>query len=807
MKKKQTTINSIPYNNLDVDTGVFHLGRDKQGNRFSKTLKFTDINYLIAREDERKDIYIRYSKTLNLLTDEMEALLQIVNRKADFRNVEEEVTVELKGDNLDDIREDYNRIIIDGLRDGKGNMKKEMYLTLIVHAKDFKEADKQFQKIVKELEAEFKTFGSNLKELSTVERLELIHDELNYVDVGEYNDERTEIEIQREILKCALTERKFIRGKAIKKEIAPEYMKFELNHYILNERYYRGLYLKTVGEVLDDEFIDDLLSTNTDMIISLYMKPLEKTKSIEVVKKSKTGATQEIMERRRKAAKHKSVEAYISEELQESFDASVELLENLKTNNDKLFNTTFVITCSAKDREELETTTRSLQRIAGKHDVKLNVLLNQQESAFKLSLPLGVLELNTGRYFTTTEVGIFTPFGNQELLQKNGLYYGKNLGSGNSLIIDRRQTVGAGHGAFLGISGSGKSFFAKNEILNIFMNTDEEVIVIDLLEEFTELTSNLGGTIIELSSDSDMCINPFDLTKNYGGNGKGLKLKSEFLLSFFNKLLGGHTGLGIAEKSILDRCIDLTYRNFIASGYDPNLTPTLKDFQEILKNQEEKEAKVLATALEIYSKGSLSVFSGRTNIDTNNRMVCYNLNKLGEELQEIAYLVIIDNIMQRLSYNGKNNIPSRLYCDEVHMLLNNKTTSEFFIKLFKIARHMHSIISIMTQEVSNLLENDRIAATISNSSFLVLFNQNSREREKLTKLLQLSETQLGYIKAAKKGTGLLILNETSIIPFSNIISKNTSIYKMISTDLDRSKTLKEKGEREARLEVAITVEG
>ena len=334
------------------------------------------------------------------------------------------------------------------------------------------------------------------------------------------------------------------------------------------------------------------------------------------------------------------------------------------------------------------------------------------------------------------------------------------------------------------------------------MNTDEEVIVIDLLEEFTELTSNLGGTIIELSSDSDMCINPFDLTKNYGGNGKGLKLKSEFLLSFFNKLLGGHTGLGIAEKSILDRCIDLTYRNFIASGYDPNLTPTLKDFQEVLKGQEEKEAKVLATALEIYSKGSLSVFSGKTNIDTNNRMVCYNLNKLGEELQEIAYLVIIDNIMQRLSYNGKNNIPSRLYCDEVHMLLNNKTTSEFFIKLFKIARHMHSIISIMTQEVSNLLENDRIAATISNSSFLVLFNQNSREREKLTKLLQLSETQLGYIKAAKKGTGLLILNETSIIPFSNIISKNTSIYKMISTDLDRSKTLKEK---EAGLEAAVTI--
>jgi hypothetical protein len=782
--KKKTTLNSIPYTNLDIDTGIFYLGKS----RFSQTLKFTDINYLIAREDEREDMYRRYSKTLNLLDDETEVLLQIVNRKADFKDIEKEITVELRNDELDSIREDYNKIIIDGLRDGKGNMKKERYLTLITQAKDFKEADKKLQKIIKELEMEFKTFGSKLEEVSCEERLELIHDELNYDKVGEFNFEFTEKDKKRKLTS--------------KNAIAPEYMKFDFNHYKINERYYRGLYLRSIGETLTDEFIDDLLGTNADMIISLYMKPLEKAKSIDAVKEKKTEARTQINERRRKALRNKNLEAYIPEEVQEGFDLSSELLENLKKNNDKLFQTTFVVSYSAKEKEELELTTKSLQRIAGKHDVKLNILLNQQEEIFKLSLPLGILEINTNRYFTTSELGIFTPFGNQELLQKNGLYYGKNLGSGNSLIIDRRQTVGAGHGAFLGISGSGKSFFAKNEILNIFMNTDEEVIVIDLLEEFTELTSNLGGTIIELSSDSDMCINPFDLTKNYGGNGKELKLKSEFLLSFFNKLLGGHAGLGIAEKSILDRCIDLTYRNFIASGYDPNLTPTLKDFQEVLKEQEEKEAKILATALEIYSKGSLSVFSGKTNIDTNNRMVCYNLNKLGEELQEIAYLVIIDNIMQRLSYNGKNNIPSRLYCDEVHMLLNNKITSEFFIKLFKIARHMHSIISIMTQEVSNLLENDRIAATISNSSFLVLFNQNSREREKLTKLLQLSETQLGYIKAAKKGTGLLILNETSIIPFSNIISKNTSIYKMISTDLDRSKTLKEK---EVRLEVAVTM--
>ena len=277
MKKntKQTTINSIPYNNLDIDTGIFHLGKDKLGNRFSKTLKFTDINYLIAREDERNDIYTRYSKTLNLLTDEMEALLQIVNRKADFKDIEEEVTVELKGDDLDEIRNDYNKIIINGLKEGKGNMKKELYLTLITRAKDFKEADRQFGKIIKELEAEFKSFGSDLKEVNVAERLELIYDELNYDSVGEF--------------KYEFTEKDRNRIKTSKAAIAPEYMKFDLNYYKINERYYRGMYLKSVGEMLDDEFIDDLLSTNTDMIISLYMKPLEKTKSIEVVKKSKTG--------------------------------------------------------------------------------------------------------------------------------------------------------------------------------------------------------------------------------------------------------------------------------------------------------------------------------------------------------------------------------------------------------------------------------------------------------------------------------------------------------------------------------------
>ena len=598
-----------------------------------------------------------------------------------------------------------------------------------------------------------------------------MHDMMNEHEIGLFKPEELR------------TDRK--QGLTSKNAIAPTYMKFDLSYYKLNNRYYRGLFIKTYADTLDDRFIDELLSTNLELNISIYLDPLDKAKALELIRKKKADAEVEMLDRRKKALKNKSLEVYVPEELQESLDTTKELLENLKKNSDKMFYSTIIINHGASDKKKLDEDTKTLQRIANKHDIKLGTLMQQQEDCFRLSLPLGICSLSCGRFLTTTEAAIFTPFGVQELIQKNGLYYGKNSASGNTLIIDRRNTQGAGHGAYLGITGSGKSFAMKNEVIATALNTSEEIIMVDPLDDFGELTKRLGGEVIKISVDSENYINPFDFNASYG-DGKGINLKAEFLLSFFDKLLGGHSGLNIAEKSIIDRCITEVYRDYIASEYDPELVPTMKEFQEVLASQEEKEAKSLATSLEIYSKGSLSVFSHKTNINTENRIICYNLKDLGEALQEIAYLVIMDNIMSRLSFNGINNIPSRLYCDEFHLMINNKLTSEFFIKMFKIARHMHCIISVATQEVSNLLENDRIASTIANSSFLVLLNQNSREREKLAQMLNLSKSQLSYIKSSKKGTGLLILNETTIIPFENILDKNNKIYELISTDLKQA---------------------
>ncbi len=760
-------LESIPYIGIDYETGLIKLNKDT----YSLALKFSDINYLISKEEDQLEIFDKYSKMLNYFSEDFKIQLSIINKRIDLGIVEENIKIEMKNDGLDDVREDYNKILVDGLRKGKGNMKKELLLTINVKADSYEDATHQLEKVIKELENEFKGFGSKLEVLSLKERLELMHDILNYDSIGLFNKE------------CLKNDKK--QGLTSKNAIAPDYLEFNINYYKINERYYRGLFIKTYPDSLDDEFINEIISTNLDLNISIHLDPIEKTKALELVRRKKSEAEVELLDRKKKALKNKSLEIYVPEELQDSLDTTKELLENLKKNSDKMFYSTITIVVGSDNKKELDDNVKSLQRIAGKHDVRLGTLLQQQEEVFKMSLGLGICELSCGRLFTTTEASIFTPFSVQELLEKNGLYYGKNSASGNTLIIDRRKTQGAGHGATLGLSGSGKSFSMKSEIVSVALNTDEEILIIDPLNEFTDLTNKLGGEVINISVDSTNYINPFDFDSTYG-DGKGINMKAEFLLSLFDKLLGGSSGLSIIEKSIIDRCVSLVYRDYIASEYNPELIPTMKDFQKVLSEQEEKEAIALATSLEIYSKGSLSVFSHRTNINTRNRMVTYNLKDLGDSLSEIAYLIVIDNVMNRLSHNGINNIPSRLWCDEVHMLTNNKLTADFMVKLFKTARHMHCVISVATQEVSDLLSNSKVASTIANSSFLVLLNQNSREREKLAQMLNLSKSQLSYIKSSKKGTGLIILNETTVIPFENILSKNSKIYKLISTDLQQA---------------------
>ena len=752
-------LESIPYVSVD-ESGI--IKTDK--NTFSVTALVSDINYLTMRQENQEDIFTRYSKILNYFDDSFQIAFNIINKKIDLEFTKD-IEIQYTGDKLDNLRESYNKIITDSIKKGKGSIRKEIYLTISTKAKNFEEVKQIFEKPLKEIQGEFKKIGSSLKVLSFIERLELMHDIMNYNDIGEFK-----AEYYKNDKKSLLTS---------KNSIAPNYMKFENNYFIINNRMYRTLFVKTVGDTLNDEFINELIDTNLDLNISINLNSLEKSKSLELVRHKLTDANSELINRRRKALKNKSIEPYIPEELTDNLNTAKELLEDLKANSDKLFYTTITITVGANDKEELDAICKTIKRIGQKSDVKISNLISQQEDGFHTTLCLGKCNLSCGRYFTTTESSVFIPFSVQDLLQENGIFYGRNSTNGNPIMYNKRNSKTFSHSFIFGTTGSGKSVSMKWEILSTALNTKDEIYIIDVLNEYEEIVMALNGEVIKLSADSPNCLNMFDMDVNYG-DGKALNTKAEYLLSVFDTLLGG---LSISEKYILDRCITKVYRKFISNGYKKEDTPTLKDFQKLLSEEDEKEAKKMATALEIFAKGNLNNFANKTNVNTNKRIICYDISDLGDNLMTLGYMVVINDIMNKLAKNQKGNVPSKLFADEFHILVNNSLTAEFFTKLYKTARHYHCLLVSATQQLSDCLQNQKIAGTIANSSFLQLLNQNSAERSQLGKLLTLSDSQLSYIKSSEKGHGLLIIDEEQIIPYENVIPKDNPIYELIRTDL------------------------
>ena len=758
-KNVKAVLESIPYISMNEE-GIARISK----NEFSIVALVSDINYSTMRQDSQEQIFDRYSKILNYFDDNFRIAFNILNKRIN-NNFIKDLEIGYCDDELDDLRRSYNKIITDSIKNGKGNIRKEIYLTVVIKAKDFAEAKKIFDKPLKEIQAEFQKIGSKINVLNLRERLSLLYDIMNYDDIGNYD-----FNFYKNDKKSLLT---------TKNSIAPSYMKFENGYYILNERYYKTLFVKTVGDTLSDDFINALVESNLDLNISLNYDSLEKSKSLELVRHKYSDAQSELINRRRKALKNKSIEPYIPEELQDNLNTAKELLEDLKSNSDKLFYTTITVSIGANNKEELNNAAKTIQRISSKYDVKLSTLLGQQEDGFGTTLCLGQCNLSCGRYFTTTESSILMPFSVQELMQNDGLFYGRNQSNGNAIIYNRRNSKNYSHGFILGCTGAGKSMNMKWNIISTALNTKEEMYIIDPLGEYGKVVKALNGEVIRLSADSDTCLNMFDMDASYG-NGKGLNTKSEYLLSVFNNMLGG---LNISEKSILDRCITEVYREFISHDYEKKYTPTLKDFQQVLAQQTEDEAKKMATALEIFAKGNLSSFANQTNVNSNKRIVCYDISDLGENLQTIGYLVCFNDILNKLARNQKENIPSTLYCDEFHLLVNNQLSADFFVKAFKTFRHYHCLITCATQQLTDVINNPKIAATIANSSFLQLLNQNSQERQLLGKLLNLSDQQLSHIKSAEKGYGLMIINEEEVIPFENIIPKNNPIFELIRTDL------------------------
>lgn len=763
-KIPRTVQQSIPYLKV-LDNGLFEVVKGL----YSKTIRFQDVNYLTARQDDQEDIFVKYGAFLNYFSPSTQLQVTIFNRTMDKAKLESNILIKSRKDGLDEFREEYNGMLRDKITEGRNDIIKEKYITISIPAKNEGEAKGSFISLENETINNLRSMGSQASILSTKERLELMHDFYRPGHEGEFNIDLSTLRKQ---------------GITTKDVIAPDSFEFKRNYFRMGEKYGRALFVSKLPTFLTDKFISELADFSFNMIMTINIKGVAPDEALKRVKRQITGMEQDKIEQQKKASKAGYDPEMINHELRLSLREAEELLDDLQSKNQKMFLVNIIIIHLADSLEELDRNTDSINSVARKHLCQTAVLNYQQEDALASALPLGIQRLKITRTLTTESTAIFMPFTSQELIQKDGMYYGLNAVSRNLIMLNRINLKNA-NGFILGTPGSGKSFSAKREMINVLLNTLDDVIIIDPEREYTPLVENFGGEIIQISTSSKNNLNPLDLNMNYSDEDDPLLLKSEFILSLFECIIGGNTGLSAKEKTIIDRCVKKTYTEYL-QDFDANKMPTLLDFQHKLETQPEGEAKALALELELYTKGSLSTFAKKTNINVNNRLVAFDIKDLGKQLKTMGMLIVLDTVWNRITQNRLAGKKTWLYIDEIYLLFANEYSANFLFELYKRARKWGGIPTGITQNVEDLLSSELARRMLSNSDFIMMLNQAPMDRAELAKLLSLSDTQIGYVTNSEPGNGLLFAGN-SIIPFRDEFPRNTKLYQMMTTKPDELK--------------------
>jgi len=764
----RTVQRTIPYEGVYED-GIIEIRKGI----YTKTIKFSDINYQVARQDDKESIFLNYCDLLNYFDSTVDLQVTINNKSINKEDFEKSILLAKKNDYLDEYREEYNEMLKKQILEGKNDIKKEKYMTITIQAPEgINDARATFAKLEGETHNNIKKLGSKSETLGLENRLEILHDFFRPENAGEF---RYEPKHNKKL------------GIMTKDLIAPDSFLFKRDYFMIGDKFARGIFLKDLPASLNDKFISEITDFSLNMMLSINIKSVEADKALRIVKKQITGMEANKIEYQKRSLKNGYLEAFIPYELRHSLEEAEELLDDIVNKDQRMFLVSVVIVHMADDLESLNKDTKNIQSVARKYICQMGTLNYQQEDALKSVLPLGNNALRVNRTLTTESTAILVPFTSQELVEENGMYYGKNAVSRNLLLFNRKNLKNP-NGFILGTPGSGKSFSAKREMINVLLNTDDDVIIIDPEREYSTLAKNFNGEIIHISAGSKNFINPLDLSENYSDNDDPLLLKSEFLLSLCECLIGGKTGLNAQEKTIIDRCCKKTYYDYLASGFKQTKIPTLLEFQNELERQEEKEAKDLALALEIYTKGSLSIFANKTNINTQNRLMLYDIKDLGKQLKTMGMLIVLDAVWNRITSNRAIGRRTWFYMDEIYLLFANEYSANFLFELYKRARKWGAIPTGITQNVEDLLESELARKMLSNSDFLMMLNQAPSDRNELAKLLNISDTQLGYVTNSNEGEGLLF-SGSAIIPFVDKFPKKTKLYNMMTTKVDEVSSL------------------
>ena len=760
-KKEKSAQDSIPYERMWPD-GICKVA----DGRYTKTVQFQDINYQLSQNEDKTAIFEGWCDFLNYFDSSIHFQLSFLNLVASKETFASSIQIPMQGDDFDPIRAEYSQMLQNQLAKGNNGLIKTKYLTFSIEADSLRAAKPRLERIETDVLNNFKRLGVSAEPLDGKARLAQLHAIFHM-------DEQVPFRFEWEWLAPS--------GLSTKDFIAPSSFAFRTGkQFQMGKKHGAVSFVQILAPELNDRMLADFLDMESSLIVSLHIQSVDQVKAIKTVKRKITDLDRSKIEEQKKAVRAGYDMDIIPSDLATYGNEAKKLLQDLQSRNERMFLVTFLVLNTADTPRQLDNNIFQASSIAQKYNCQLTRLDFQQEEGLMSSLPLGLNQIEIQRGLTTSSTAIFVPFTTQELFQtgKEALYYGINALSSNLIMVDRKLLKNP-NGLILGTPGSGKSFSAKREIANCFLLTADDVIICDPEAEYAPLVERLHGQVIRISPTSPHYINPMDLNLDYSDDESPLSLKSDFILSLCELIVGGKEGLQPVQKTIIDRCVRLVYNDYLNDPRPENM-PILEDLYNLLRSQDEKEAQYIATALEIYVTGSLNVFNHRTNVNIQNRIICYDIKELGKQLKKIGMLVVQDQVWNRVTINRAAHKSTRYYIDEMHLLLKEEQTAAYTVEIWKRFRKWGGIPTGITQNVKDLLSSREVENIFENSDFVYMLNQAGGDRQILAKQLGISPHQLSYVTHSSEGEGLLFYGSI-ILPFVDHFPKNTELYRIMTT--------------------------
>jgi len=738
---------------------IWNDGIFRVGNKFAKSFKFTDINYMVASREDKENMFLTYSELLNSLDSGATTKITIYNHRMNEADFEGTSLMPMQGDWRDEYREEYNHMLLDKAMNAEGVMQ-EKFITISIAKKTVEEAKAYFARISADLQAHFAALGSKCVELSATERLRVLHD---FYRAGEENFFAFNA---RDMMK---------KGHDFRDYICPDSIEKYSDYLKIGERYARVIYLKDYASYIKDSMVSELTELNRNMMLSIDVIPIPTDEAVREVENRLLGVETNITNWQRRQNSNNNFSAVVPYDMEQQRKESKEFLDDLTTRDQRMMFAVITMVHTADTKEQLDSDTEALLSTARKHMCQMATLKYQQFDGLNTVLPIGVRKINAFRTLTTESLAVFMPFKVQEIMDKGGVYYGQNAISNNLILCNKANLLNQS-AWLLGVPGSGKSFCAKGIMVPTILNSDDEILICDPEGEYAPMVEALMGNecaVIRVAAGGKDRLNAMYMVDGYGENDP-IIVKSQFIMSLIEQI--DSKGVGPQQKSIIDRCTRAVYRDAEQSG----IVPTLSTLRDKLMQQPEPEAKQIALSMELFTTGSLDIFGQHSTVDLDKRVVVFDIHGLGAQLKPTGLLVITDTILNRVTLNWKRGKRTHVFIDEFHVVFENEFSASFFNSAWRQFRKRNAYPTAITQNVEYLLDSVQASTMLSNSEFVVMLNQAASDREKLAKLLNISNEQLSYITNADAGCGLIKYG-SALVPFVNRFPKDTKLYSLMTT--------------------------